>query len=245
MKIADNIYIVGSGDNGFGLTHYLDCTVYLVDVGNNQLILIDAGIGLETERILAEIQRDGFDPTHISDIFLTHSHVDHAGGAHYFVQNFGTKVWALEPTAKYVSAGSYQDTSFDRAALAGIYPQNYQFYPCDVETLIPEIPCHVGNATITAIATPGHCSGHACYLVESNSQKHLFSGDLIFAKGKIAVQNLWDSSIPEYFESIKTIARMHPQSIFPSHGPFLLNRGYSILETAERIFSMTDIPQNY
>ncbi len=34
MKITDSIYIVASGKWGFGMTHELDCNVYLVDGGD-------------------------------------------------------------------------------------------------------------------------------------------------------------------------------------------------------------------
>ena len=45
MKITDSVYIVASGKWGFGMTHELDCNVYLVD-GGDGCILIDSVVGL-------------------------------------------------------------------------------------------------------------------------------------------------------------------------------------------------------
>ncbi len=58
MKIIGNVYLVGSGR--IGLSHSFDCNVYLID-GENELALIDAGVGIESEKIFANIKEDGFE----------------------------------------------------------------------------------------------------------------------------------------------------------------------------------------
>lgn len=57
MKITDNIFLVGSSQ--IGLSHSSDCSVYLID-GGNELALIDAGVGIEIEKIFANIKEDSF-----------------------------------------------------------------------------------------------------------------------------------------------------------------------------------------
>ena len=64
MKLTDRVYLIGSGDFGFNMTHALDCHVFLVD-GGGELALIDAGIGLETEGMLDNVRAEGFDPSRI------------------------------------------------------------------------------------------------------------------------------------------------------------------------------------
>lgn len=58
MKLMDSVYMVGSGTAGFSMTNAFDCTVYLVD-GKDELALIDAGVGVQPERIIKQIERDG------------------------------------------------------------------------------------------------------------------------------------------------------------------------------------------
>ena len=61
VKIADRIHLVGSGIMGFDLTDAYDCHVFLID-GGDELAIIDTGAGMGAERILANVQADGFDP---------------------------------------------------------------------------------------------------------------------------------------------------------------------------------------
>ena len=80
MQLTEHVHLVGSGQNGFSLTHPLDCHVYLLD-GGAELALIDTGVGRDVPAILAQIRAAGFAPGDIGTIFITHLHLDHAGGA--------------------------------------------------------------------------------------------------------------------------------------------------------------------
>ncbi|GAG69275.1 unnamed protein product, partial [marine sediment metagenome] len=62
-----------------GISHPNDSYVYLVD-GGKELSLIDAGVGLEIEKIFTNIEEDGFNVSQIKKVILTHTHADHAGG---------------------------------------------------------------------------------------------------------------------------------------------------------------------
>jgi glyoxylase-like metal-dependent hydrolase (beta-lactamase superfamily II) len=42
-----------------------------------------------------------------------------------------------------------------------------------------------GPAFITAIETPGHTDGSLSYIIDVDRQRYIFSGDLIYDKGKI------------------------------------------------------------
>ncbi|PYV00368.1 MAG: Zn-dependent hydrolase, partial [Acidobacteria bacterium] len=44
--------------------------------GLTEMALIDAGVGLEVERIVANIHADGFDPDKLKYVLLTHAHAD-------------------------------------------------------------------------------------------------------------------------------------------------------------------------
>ncbi len=83
MRLRPDLYLVGGGHAGFDLSAPLDCHVYLLD-GGDDLVLVDAGIGGsvgDTDLLLANIAADGYDPSRISRLLPTHYHADHAGGA--------------------------------------------------------------------------------------------------------------------------------------------------------------------
>jgi glyoxylase-like metal-dependent hydrolase (beta-lactamase superfamily II) len=82
MKLTQNIYVVGGGQFGFGLSGILDCHVYVLD-GGSELALVDPGLGMPSDfdTILENIKNDGLDPNKIRKMILTHYHCDHVGAA--------------------------------------------------------------------------------------------------------------------------------------------------------------------
>ena len=102
MRLTPRVHLVGSGATGADLSNSYDCHVYLVD-GGGPLALIDAGVGLEPELILANVRAAGFDPAAIETIALTHAHADHGGGAGPLHELTGTEVltpWTLRDLAQ-------------------------------------------------------------------------------------------------------------------------------------------------
>ena len=80
MKITEQVYAVGGGHAGLGISNAYDCNVFLID-GGSELALIDAGCGYDVEPILGNIRSAGFEPTRVRRLLLTHAHADHCGGA--------------------------------------------------------------------------------------------------------------------------------------------------------------------
>jgi hydroxyacylglutathione hydrolase len=77
MRIDDDLYIVGSGDYGFNISHSLDCNVYVLDTGAG-LWMLDAGFD-DADRVARNMRDDGLDPLQVRALFVTHYHADHAG----------------------------------------------------------------------------------------------------------------------------------------------------------------------
>jgi hydroxyacylglutathione hydrolase len=93
MKLSSHVHLVRSEQ--FGLSHPLDCNCYLID-GGLELGLIDTGLGLGYEDILANITNAGFQLERLRHIVLTHSHIGHWGGADAIRRRTGATVWAPE-----------------------------------------------------------------------------------------------------------------------------------------------------
>ncbi len=99
MKLTDEVYIVAAGDHGIRMTSSSDCAVFLINGGDHELALIDAGVGADTPAIIRNIEADGFNPKDIKVLYLTHSHTDHIGGAKDFRDLLGCKVAISEEEA--------------------------------------------------------------------------------------------------------------------------------------------------
>lgn len=243
MQIHERIHIVGSGTAGFGISHELDCTVYLID-GGEEYALIDAGAGVEPEKILYNIEEAGIRPTQVSRILLTHGHGDHSGGAYTLSRFCHAEVYALPETAAYVSKGDLDAIALRKAIQAGVYGKDYCFPACPVRPVSEESFMQVGDLRLNIHRMEGHCSGHACYEMRYKGRKILFSGDSVFNYGKIALQAIWDCDLQKYVETCRRMEKMHPDILLPAHGAFLISRGYSYIEKAMEKIRALGVPDN-
>jgi glyoxylase-like metal-dependent hydrolase (beta-lactamase superfamily II) len=244
MKLDKDLAMVASGDGiGFGLTHRLDCSVYLLD-GGGELALIDAGTGLETDQLLGHVKSAGYEPEEIKYLLLTHGHYDHAGGCRELYDRLGVKVLASPEVAYFVEKGDEEGICLARAKRAGMYPEECELRPCPVEEVVREGDVlEIGEARVRTINTPGHSAGHVCYLVEGPSPT-LFSGDSVLAGGRIILQNIPDCLLEEYVTTIKVLSELKVERLLPGHGVFALQRGREHLQVARDIVDGFRIPPN-
>ncbi|WP_309118127.1 MBL fold metallo-hydrolase [Paenibacillus sp.] len=244
MKISDRIYLVGSGKFGMELSEPTDCNVYLID-GGTECALIDAGGGIEPERIVDNLRRDGIGPERIRYCLLTHAHADHAAGARYFHDTYGIEIIASAETGEWLERGDTVKASVDHAKRGGVYPQDYRYPACPVaRTLADGDRIRIGDVELRTIDSPGHARGHVCFLWEEGGRRNLFAGDTVFAGGKVVVQYVWDCILEEYADTLAKLHRLGANRLFAGHGPFLLDRADVHIEKAHRCFERLEIPPN-
>jgi hydroxyacylglutathione hydrolase len=232
MKLTDHIYLVGSGRLGFNMTDEYDCHVFLILDGSHA-VLIDAGGGRNSHLIVDEIARDGVDPSRIDQLLLTHAHADHAAGARVLSDHLGLTIWASETAAEYVRTGDEHAISLDRARTAGGYPADYIFSACEIAGVLSDGDrVQVGHLELEVIATPGHCGGHLAYALHRPGGIDVLAGDAVFAGGRILLQDIWDCSVTESCRSVERLAELSAEGLYPAHGPFSRQRGWTHLNQA-------------
>lgn len=250
MKLTDDISLVGGGNTGFNMSAPLDCHIYLINGGDGELALVDAGMGGKygaTDSILENIRRDGYDPARITKLFLTHYHADHAGGAWEWIELFpDIEVIASALTSEVLIAGNETATSLPEARDAGMYPKDYVLVPCRCEPgLTDSRIVRFGDLVVTPFDTPGHCDGHMSMLVEGGELNYFVGGDLIFWGGTILNQNIHDCSIQNYRDSVLRIAKtVQFDSLLPGHLTISMRDGTRHLEQAVKIFQRLGVPRN-
>lgn len=241
MQIDKRIYVVGSGWAGYNLTEHYDCDVYLIDCGG-KLALMDAGAGLSLEKMREIIRFHGFSFQDIEAIFITHTHGDHVGGARALQELTGARILAHPDSAEYLRRGAQDKMSVDIAVARGMYPAGFQVEACEAFPIEDGETVSMGEVSFTAVDTPGHCSGHHSYLVETPEKRYLFSGDSIFLGGRISLQNIWDCSLAEYGETARRLDALDFDALLPSHFGIDLLEGKSHVHRAAEIFAQLGVP---
>lgn len=83
---------------------------------------------------------------------------------------------------------------------------------------------------MTAIATPGHAADHVCFLTE----RVLFAGDLILGEGSTIVPPAEQGgSLADYMDSLRRVAELDLELIYPGHGPVITDPAAKIAEYIE------------
>jgi len=247
VRLSQDVYLVGGGSTrAFGLSFDPDCHIYVID-GGSELALVDCGMGdpQSLERIVKNIQDEGLDIDRLSTLILTHYHVDHAGGAARFRERLGLKTIAPRGAAQALRMGDERAVSLDEAKRAGLYPADYSVEPVEVDQEVAEGDVlHIGDVHLEVFDTPGHCAGHASYLLSGRERRYLLAGDAVFHGGTIVLQNIHDCSIQESASSARKLADLEFDALLPGHANITLTNGRSHAEMAAATFEQLYVPKN-
>jgi glyoxylase-like metal-dependent hydrolase (beta-lactamase superfamily II) len=228
VELLDGVWRVG----GAGLTDDLDCHCYLVLDGAGGF-LVDTGTGRAAARWLDAVS-SVCDPSALTGVVVTHYHADHAGGT-AAARAAGLTVLASAETAAALAVADEDRTSLAVARAAGVYPPEYRLAPAAVDRVVGAGDRIVaGGLDVEIAAAPGHCDGHLVVLVRSAGRTLLFSGDCLFAGGRVSLQAIHDCRLDRYAETVIALSGRDVDVLLPGHGaPVLRDAGRDIARAAE------------
>lgn len=197
------------------------CTVYAIRTGGpgSSAICIDFGTGAVLD-LLADLQIGA-----ISHVLLTHHHRDQAQGLPRAVAA-GIEIWVPPVEVDLFTAADefwqgrrvwndYQMRSDRQTLLA----------PVPVTGTVPEYRTRdFGGIAVFTRPTPGHTTGSVSYLVTVDGRRLAFTGDLIFAPGKVwslmATQWTYTGNEGPAMTMISALRlqQERPDLLLPSHG---------------------------
>jgi glyoxylase-like metal-dependent hydrolase (beta-lactamase superfamily II) len=239
VRLTADVGLIGSGSLGLGLSHPIDCHVYVLD-GGDEIALVDAGTGLDTQSMLHHARADGYDLSRLRLAFVTHPHADHAGGAHTWP---GVRIAAHPDATRFIRDADESGFNLDVARAAGRYPSDYRLRPMtDVRALADGEEVRVGHLRVQTIFTPGHSAGGACYLVHGQGRTYLFTGDTLFYGGKVLVLSSADSSVVALRQSVARLVPLQVDALMPGHLLFTLADGGSHVRQAHAAFEQLLVP---
>jgi glyoxylase-like metal-dependent hydrolase (beta-lactamase superfamily II) len=193
--------------------------VYLIP-HKDGAILVESGPGSTKTALKAGLAEYGFQPSHVTDVLLTHIHLDHAGAAGWLSRQ-GARIHVhpngaphlLNPEKLLASAGRIYGDMMN--SLWG------EFLPVPEERLYileDGRGVEINGLLFRPIDTPGHASHHCVYLFEDIC----FSGDI----GGVRLARLPHIRIPmpppefhleKWRESLDRLRREEFTRIAPTH----------------------------
>jgi glyoxylase-like metal-dependent hydrolase (beta-lactamase superfamily II) len=235
-RLSDSLWLVDTGSA-------YDCHVYVAD-GGTGAALIDCGTGLAAERLLEGIEATGC-LDRLSHVLVTHYHADHAGGAAGVRAARDVRVLASAETAAALSRGDEDRTQVAAARAAGIYPADYRYPACPVDEVVADGAAQrVGDLVVTVHASPGHCDGHLCFLVDDGERRALCTGDAIFSGGRVSIQPIPDCSPYRYARTAQRLAELPVDMLLPGHLELVLADAAADLVRAAGHFRRLATPPN-
>lgn len=181
-----------------------NCSLVWCDA-TSRAALIDPGG--EIDRLIAAAESRGLA---LEQLWLTHAHIDHAGGTGELAERLGLPIVGPHPGDQFWIDGLPQ-----QSAMFG-FPPARPFTP--TRWLADGDTATLGEETLTVRHCPGHTPGHVVF--HSASAQRAFVGDVLFA-GSIGRTDFPGGSHPQLIDSI--VQRLWPmgdETVFiPGHGP--------------------------
>ncbi|WP_078323848.1 MBL fold metallo-hydrolase [Mycobacteroides salmoniphilum] len=191
---ADPAELAGWLDGMFLPPEVVDWPLNVVVVrSGDQTILVDAGLGLEfpdfprAGQTVTRLEAAGVDLASVTDVVLTHMHMDHVGG----LLTEGLKerlrpnlrVHAATAEAEFWVAPDFSHVTMPEPipdVLCRVATQFLDQYHGQLQTFETEYEVAPG---VLISRTGGHTPGHSVVRLESREQRLTFAGDAMFAPG--------------------------------------------------------------
>ncbi len=181
----ENCYVIGDEETGVGA---------IVDPGD------------EAARIAIAVEQTNLE---ISQILITHAHIDHVGAVAALVDEYSC------PVLMHAEAEPMLAQLPTQAMMMGL---RFGKVPTVDRHIEDEEEIEVGGLELRSLYTPGHAPGHIAFYIESEGL--LLSGDALFA-GSVGRVDLPGGSMEVLMRSIEERLLTLPDEtrVYPGHGP--------------------------
>lgn len=211
---------------------FLRCNIWHLR-GTDSDLVVDAGLGVHSLRsgVPHLFERE-------PDLMLTHSHLDHIGGAHEFTMSYAHTAERADTPApgtlrrdQLIEALDLEvtpdveampDLMVDAVPTADYDVDAYQVRaPWACQAIADGDTFDLGDRTLIALHLPGHGPGSIALFEPREGV--LFSGDLVYDldPGEELLDSIRGAVVSDYISSLERVADLPVTVVYPGHGdPF-------------------------
>ncbi len=181
-----------------------NCSIVWCDETRDAAVIDPGG---DLDRLLDAVAQHGLT---LKAIWLTHAHIDHAGGTGELAQRLGLPIIGPHPGDQFWIDGLPQQSAMFR------FPPALAFTP--TQWLADGDTVRIGHCELAVRHCPGHTPGHVVF--HSAQAKRAFVGDVLFV-GSIGRTDFPGGNHEELLASIRErLWPMGDDTVFiPGHGP--------------------------
>lgn len=224
VRYDHGIYAIDSG-----YIRPLLAAIHLI-VENDRVVVVDTASNACAPRVLLALQSLGLSPEQVDYVFLTHVHLDHAGGAGALMRAFPNARLIVHPRG----ARHMADPTKLFAAVQAVYgvEEAHRLYGDPLAIAADRIIAaedgyrfDLAGRSLICLETPGHASHHLC-LLDSRSGC-LFTGDIFgMSFRELDVDgrpSIIPTTSPTQFDpglmhaSVDRILAYHPPAVYLTH----------------------------
>ena len=212
----ENDLVVITADNASPMT-FTGTRTYIL--GTENLIVIDPGP--DSEAHLSSLMKY-IGKRKVTDILLTHSHIDHSPLS---------RKLKIETGAKIIGFGSADEarTSFMKKLSSSLDLGGEEGIDKDLaldEKVIDKQILNLNNYSIEVVHTPGHLSNHVCFSLKE--RQILFSGDHVMGWATTLISPP-DGDLGSFMNSLEKLSDREEMIYYPGHGKPLKEPGKMVL----------------
>lgn len=216
-RITDSIY--------FMVSRSFDSNVTFISSGNRK-VLVDTGTGLYISSLEESLNSLGSSIDSITDVVLTHSHIDHIGGVVPILERGNPTIHLHRAEAEPINNGN-MDKTLSHTFGADLPP--FKIHGILDEGSLLDF----GNVKLRVFHTPGHSSGSIT--MEVVGQRILFTGDTLFPGGSFGRVDFPDGDARKLVASLKRISEMDFDIALPGHMNAIKHNAKQSAVTSHRI----------
>jgi hydroxyacylglutathione hydrolase len=175
---------------------------------NNHHILVDTGTGLYASSLDKKLSSLGSSLSEITDIILTHCHIDHIGGVIPILEVSTPKLYLHRAEAEPINNGDMSATLGDTFGA--------DLPPLKIEGILDEgTKLDFGDVRMTVFHTPGHSEGSV--VIDINDTGVLLTGDTLFPGGSFGRVDFPTGNPTKLVESLRRVSEMEFNIGLPGH----------------------------